>query len=198
MASASGCFVPGDAKQALAGKPRTHTEEMLRQSSKFDLSEPTEISSTPRRHTPSETLNVEDSPATSGPKPSAVKRATPPPGQLTRSRHPDIRRQLFPYSAKAKSPKPKAEPKPDGYWRPLVDFSKTVVCVRVCMYIHQVMQCIRLQKLRVRRHFQPNSKGEVKVTARVLELGSSSEGRTFYAMYTACIPHGSVTTCSIR
>ncbi|CAE7803502.1 unnamed protein product [Symbiodinium sp. CCMP2592] len=118
FATASGNFEAGNAKKSLG---RSHTEQMLRASSKFGLSEPTEIATTPRKHSPSETVNIEDSPAG---------------------------KQLFASNRRSPKSKPtaKAAPKPEGYWKLLVE---TVV----------------------RRHFMPNAKGEVKVTPRVLEMG---------------------------
>ena len=178
MASSSGQFIPGNLSAPLGDLKQSHTTRMLQQSSKFSLdqaecTEPTEIASTPRKTPdPKEVLSIEigDSPAiaaTSGSK----KR---PPQSQNKSGRPDVRRQLFP-SLRRASPKKKAAatPKPQGYWKLLVQFLYS------CMlqFVQTIYRPIR--ELRVRRHFQPNSKGELKCSPHILEMGKTIDGRFF-------------------
>ena len=117
VASSSGQFAPGNACAKLGDLKQSHTTRMLQQSSKYgqEEAEPTEVASTPRRPPESkevESIEVADSP------PSRSK--LPTPRSASKSARPDVRRQLFGSSRRATPKKAAPAPKPEAYWKLLV------------------------------------------------------------------------------
>ena len=69
--------------------------------------------------------------------------------------------------------------KPEGYWNGSYQDEFDLLCTRMQPHhIHAWGIDHVADHLRVRRHFKPNSKGEVKCSPRVLELGKDAAGRT--------------------
>ena len=183
VATSSGQFAPGNATTELAALPRSHTVRMLLQSSKYDdeQCEATEVASTPRKPPAVvASIDIEDSPPMLV---NSVPKDTPP--STGKSSRPDVRKQLS-GTARRATPNPKkktAGPKPEGYWKLLVQIRSSIAlaCMFV-VYIHK--PSTEPMELRVRRHFQPNSKGEVKCSPHVLELGRTLDGRALLSVCT--------------
>ena len=170
IASSSGQFAPGHATTSLGNLRRSNTVEMLKQSSKYDEGrdeeQATQVSITPRKTPPSKpSIDLVDSPDT------LDQRSAP----RSRNTRPDVKRQLFPHLRRPTPKKKVNTPKPEGYWKLLILSSESSWCsCNVCK--------LSSFELRVRRHFKPNSKGEVHCTPHVLEMGKTVEGRALLAL----------------
>ena len=194
MASSSGEHVPGNDKQTREdAKPRlSQTQEMLQQSSKCWKDDdddvipatPTVIEKTPGKLSsvaptpPERPIEIDDSPEARGsatPKSKAKKRPrTCTPASASRSPGSvDVKRQLFGPKEMRQPKKAVTAPKPEGYWRSLGLGFGCCLLLAVCI----CKPSFWAFRLRVRRHFTPNSKGEINCSPRILEMGKTTDGR---------------------
>ena len=105
---------------------------------------------------------------------SASRKTTPKP---SKARSPPLARQLFAPSRKPTPSQASQAPKPEGYWKFLAQKTSIVCCMLPIEVLPRVLQ---IHKPRVWRYCKPNSKGEVKATPQILELGKTSDGRTSF------------------